>query len=139
MKTPNLNALAAKSVLFEHAFCQISVCAPSRMSFMVGFFSSFFIAVDFPLSDNVLMRGADGAAAGHVWSLEFHRHCSAQHLGYPWTLQGPRFCFPFFCHSAHFRFLFMSPSHRFACSLSYLYSNASLLACILQSARFFDL
>eukprot|EP00041_Stephanoeca_diplocostata_P018983 m.402447 g.402447 ORF g.402447 m.402447 type:complete len:633 (-) comp21178_c0_seq8:277-2175(-) len=34
--TPNLDALAKKSVLFEHAFCQISVCAPSRMSFMTG-------------------------------------------------------------------------------------------------------
>jgi len=34
--TPNLDALAKKSVLFEHAYCQISVCAPSRMSFMTG-------------------------------------------------------------------------------------------------------
>lgn len=34
--TPNFDALANKSVLFEHAFCQISVCAPSRMSFMTG-------------------------------------------------------------------------------------------------------
>jgi iduronate 2-sulfatase len=34
--TPNLDALAKKSVLFEHSYCQISVCAPSRMSFMTG-------------------------------------------------------------------------------------------------------
>ena len=34
--TPNLDSLAKKSVLFEHAYCQISVCAPSRMSFMTG-------------------------------------------------------------------------------------------------------
>ena len=34
--TPNLDKLAAKSLLFEHAYCQISVCAPSRMSFMMS-------------------------------------------------------------------------------------------------------
>lgn len=34
--TPNLDALAAKSLLFEHAYCQLSVCAPSRMSFMTS-------------------------------------------------------------------------------------------------------
>jgi hypothetical protein len=33
--TPNLDKLASKSMLFEHAYCQLSVCAPSRMSFMV--------------------------------------------------------------------------------------------------------
>lgn len=34
--TPNLDQLASKSMLFEHAYCQISVCAPSRMSFMTS-------------------------------------------------------------------------------------------------------
>jgi len=34
--TPNLDALAKKSLLFEHAYCQLSVCAPSRMSFMTS-------------------------------------------------------------------------------------------------------
>ena len=34
--TPNLDKLAAKSLLFEHAYCQLSVCAPSRMSFMMS-------------------------------------------------------------------------------------------------------
>lgn len=34
--TPNLDALAKKSMLFEHAYCQLSVCAPSRMSFMTS-------------------------------------------------------------------------------------------------------
>ena len=34
--TPNLDALAKKAMLFEHAYCQISVCAPSRMSFMTS-------------------------------------------------------------------------------------------------------
>ena len=34
--TPNLDKLAKKSMLFEHTYCQLSVCAPSRMSFMTS-------------------------------------------------------------------------------------------------------
>ena len=34
--TPNLDALAKDALLFEHAFCQISVCSPSRQSFMTS-------------------------------------------------------------------------------------------------------
>ena len=34
VKTPNLDKLAAESTIFQRAYCQISVCAPSRMSFM---------------------------------------------------------------------------------------------------------
>ena len=32
--TPNLDALAQRSLIFERAYCQISVCSPSRMSFL---------------------------------------------------------------------------------------------------------
>ena len=28
--TPNLDALTRRSVVFEHAYCQLSICAPSR-------------------------------------------------------------------------------------------------------------
>lgn len=34
--TPNLDKLASESLLFTRAYCQISVCAPSRMSFMTS-------------------------------------------------------------------------------------------------------
>lgn len=34
--TPNLDKLATESLLFTHTYCQISVCAPSRMSFMTS-------------------------------------------------------------------------------------------------------
>jgi hypothetical protein len=34
VRTPNLDKLAAESIKFEHAFSQISVCSPSRQSFM---------------------------------------------------------------------------------------------------------
>ena len=33
-KTPNIDRLAAEGVLFERAYCQGTVCAPSRQSFM---------------------------------------------------------------------------------------------------------
>ena len=36
MKTPNLDAFAAGGLVFEHAYCQFSVCGPSRASFMTS-------------------------------------------------------------------------------------------------------
>eukprot|EP01050_Picozoa_sp_SAG11_P002500 SAG11_NODE_128_length_15542_cov_6.432105_2_plen_645_part_00 len=36
MHTPNVERLAKAGTVFEHAYCQIAVCSPSRMSFMSG-------------------------------------------------------------------------------------------------------
>ena len=36
IKTPNMDRLAARGVLFERAFCNQAVCAPSRNSLMTG-------------------------------------------------------------------------------------------------------
>jgi choline-sulfatase len=36
VRTPNLDALAARGVLFENAYCQAPVCVPSRMSFLTS-------------------------------------------------------------------------------------------------------
>ena len=36
MKTPNIDALARKGLLFERAYCQQAICAASRISLMTG-------------------------------------------------------------------------------------------------------
>jgi iduronate 2-sulfatase len=36
LKTPNMDRLAARGVLFENAFCQSALCNPSRSSFLSG-------------------------------------------------------------------------------------------------------
>ena len=35
-KTPNIDRLAARGVVFGHAYCQQAVCSPSRTSLMTG-------------------------------------------------------------------------------------------------------
>lgn len=36
VRTPNLDRLARRGVLFEHAYCQSPLCVPSRTSFLTG-------------------------------------------------------------------------------------------------------
>ena len=36
VKTPNIDRLAARGVVFNHAYCQQAVCSPSRSSLMTG-------------------------------------------------------------------------------------------------------
>jgi iduronate 2-sulfatase len=36
VRTPNMDALAASGVKFEHAYCQFALCSPTRASFLTG-------------------------------------------------------------------------------------------------------
>ena len=36
VKTPNMDRLAARGIVFNHAYCQQAVCSPSRTSLMTG-------------------------------------------------------------------------------------------------------
>ena len=42
MNTPNFDRLARKSLMFDHAFCQVAVCNPSRGSLLTGKINPFF-------------------------------------------------------------------------------------------------
>ena len=53
MKTPNIDRLAKGGLLFEQAYCQQAICAPSRISLMTGHFREARL-----LSDDALPRFA---------------------------------------------------------------------------------
>ena len=48
IKTPNIDRLAARGVLFERAYCNQAVCAPSRNSLMTGLRSQTIGVYDLP-------------------------------------------------------------------------------------------
>lgn len=37
VKTPNINRLASKGIIFKNAYCQQALCGPSRASFLTGY------------------------------------------------------------------------------------------------------
>ena len=42
MNTPNFDRLARRSLMFDHAYCQVAVCNPSRGSMLTGKINPFF-------------------------------------------------------------------------------------------------
>ena len=45
-KTPNIDRLAGQGVVFEHAYCNYPLCAPSRFSMMSGLLATHAGAYD---------------------------------------------------------------------------------------------
>ncbi len=83
LATPNLDALAARGVLFENAFVQSGVCGPSRMSFYTGRYVSSHGATwnRVPLSIAELTLGDYLRAAGRDLTLIGKTHVMPDHAG----------------------------------------------------------
>jgi choline-sulfatase len=89
VKTPALSAFAAESVVFDAAYCNSPLCAPSRYAFMSGRLPT-------------AIGAWDNAAEFHAETPTFAHHLSA--LGYDTTLSGKmHFCGPDQLHGFHRR------------------------------------
>ena len=66
MVTPNLDKLAASSLVFDRAYCQQAVCGPSRASFMTGRRPHHTLVFD----NNANFRevGEDSGGPGKSWN-----------------------------------------------------------------------
>lgn len=89
VKTPSLSALAEESVIFDAAYCNSPLCAPSRYVFMSGRLPT-------------VIGAWDNAAEFRAETPTFAHHLSA--LGYDTTLSGKmHFCGPDQLHGFHRR------------------------------------
>jgi len=89
VKTPALSAFAEESVIFDAAYCNSPLCAPSRYSFMSGRLPT-------------AIGAWDNAAEFAAQTPTFAHHLSA--LGYDTTLSGKmHFCGPDQLHGFHRR------------------------------------
>ena len=61
VRTPHMDALAARGVLFENAYCNSPLCVPSRMSFMTGRYPSHNGAYD-----NATALASDAVTWAHL-------------------------------------------------------------------------
>lgn len=75
VRTPNLDLLAGKGVLFEEAYCQNPICLPSRASFISGTYSYQNGAIHneqpypddlYTIADHLHAHGYDTAALGKM-------------------------------------------------------------------------
>jgi arylsulfatase A-like enzyme len=81
--TPNVDALAARGVRFDHAYVQSGVCGPSRMSFYTGRYASSHGATwnRVPLSIAQPTLGTYLAAAGRTVALAGKSHVTPDAAG----------------------------------------------------------
>ena len=82
IKTPHLDALAAKSVQFDSAYCPSPLCAPSRMSLLTGQLPSKIDAWDnaAPISSEVPTLAHYLRAAGYHTVLSGKMHFVGEQL-----------------------------------------------------------
>lgn len=64
--TPNLDRLAARGVVFERAYCQGTVCGPSRASFMRG---RYFGNQGITLGEHFIAQGRTTARVGKIFHM----------------------------------------------------------------------
>lgn len=83
LKTPNIDALARRGVLFDRAYCQAPVCGPSRMSFYTGRYMTSHGATynNVPLRATELTLGDYLRPLGHRVALVGKTHMKADEAG----------------------------------------------------------
>jgi arylsulfatase A-like enzyme len=83
LKTPNLDALAARGVRFANAFVNSGVCGPSRMSYYTGRYPISHGATwnRVPLSVGEVTLGEMLRGAGHTLALAGKTHVMPDHAG----------------------------------------------------------
>jgi len=64
--TPNIDRLAARGVVFERAYCQGTVCGPSRASFMRG---RYFGSTGVTLGEHFIAQGRTSARVGKIFHM----------------------------------------------------------------------
>lgn len=65
-KTPNLDRLARKSMVFERAYCQGTWCRPSRVSFMFGRYQD---QTGFTIGEHLQQHGMHTARVGKIFHM----------------------------------------------------------------------
>ena len=85
VKTPHLDKLAAEGVLFENAYCNFPLCAPSRMSMLTGRY-----ATDMEVWDNAAEAAPSQPTLMHyLRALDYHTClCGKMHFVGPDQLHG---------------------------------------------------
>lgn len=85
MKTPNLDRLAEKGILFENAFCNNPVCMPSRQSMLSGQYPSSVgctwngVEMDESTPTLATILGGCGYHTANIGKLHFKNHSNRDH------------------------------------------------------------
>ena len=90
---PNLQRLAEKSLVFDHALCQVSICAPSRASLLTGLRPDTLGVYDFShfgglrfmrtIPSHFHAAGYQTAQSGKTHHWESSKHYSRMYYGHP--------------------------------------------------------